>query len=82
MSADTSSRFRRPGARAASAPTRRTHGYPCHCGEAAGWIDIDPTNDCLVDDEHVTLGWGRDFGDVTPMRGVILGAASRRSKCG
>ena len=48
-----------------------------HCGESAGWIDIDPTNDCLVDDEHVTLGWGRDFGDVTPMRGVILGGGEQ-----
>ena len=38
-----------------------------------GWIDLDPTNDCLVDEEHVTLGWGRDFSDVTPVRGVILG---------
>ncbi|MGH8676435.1 MAG: transglutaminase family protein, partial [Burkholderiales bacterium] len=37
-----------------------------YCGEGAGWVDIDPTNDCLADDEHVTLGWGRDFGDVTP----------------
>jgi transglutaminase-like putative cysteine protease len=43
------------------------------CGEAAGWVDLDPTNNCVVDDEHITLGWGRDFGDVTPMHGVILG---------
>jgi len=50
------------------------------CGEAAGWIDLDPTNDCLVDDEHVTLGWGRDFGDVTPMRGVILGGGEQELK--
>jgi len=48
-----------------------------HCGEAAGWIDVDPTNDCVVDDEHVTLGWGRDFGDITPMRGVILGGGDQ-----
>jgi transglutaminase-like putative cysteine protease len=48
------------------------------CGEAAGWVDLDPTNDCLVDDEHVTLGWGRDFGDVTPMRGVILGGGRQQ----
>ena len=47
------------------------------CGEQAGWVDIDPTNDCVVDDEHVTLGWGRDFGDVTPMRGVILGGGEQ-----
>jgi transglutaminase-like putative cysteine protease len=48
-----------------------------YCGERAGWIDIDPTNNCLVDDAHVTLAWGRDFGDVTPMRGVILGGGAQ-----
>ena len=46
------------------------------CG-SGGWIDLDPTNDMLVDDEHITLGWGRDFGDVTPMRGVILGGGDQ-----
>jgi len=54
------------------------------CGGAAGdagsWIEFDPTNDCVVDDEHVTLGWGRDFGDVTPMRGVILGGGEQELK--
>ena len=48
-----------------------------YCGEA-GWVDIDPTNDCLVDDEHITLAWGRDFSDVTPMRGVILGGGEQK----
>jgi len=48
-----------------------------YCGERAGWVDIDPTNNCLVVDSHVTLGWGRDFGDVTPMRGVILGGGTQ-----
>ncbi|MGH8704031.1 MAG: hypothetical protein ACREUO_01290, partial [Burkholderiales bacterium] len=43
----------------------------------AGWVDLDPTNDCFVDDEHVTLAWGRDFSDVTPMRGVILGGGEQ-----
>jgi transglutaminase-like putative cysteine protease len=47
------------------------------CGERAGWVDIDPTNNCIVDDSHVTLAWGRDFGDVTPMRGVILGGGTQ-----
>jgi transglutaminase-like putative cysteine protease len=47
-----------------------------YCGEA-GWLDLDPTNDCLVDDEHITLAWGRDFSDVTPMRGVILGGGEQ-----
>jgi transglutaminase-like putative cysteine protease len=42
-----------------------------------GWVDFDPTNDRLVDDEHITLGWGRDFSDVTPTRGVILGGGEQ-----
>ncbi len=42
-------------------------------GPAHGWVDFDPTNDLIVSDEHVVLGWGRDFGDVSPLRGVILG---------
>ncbi|MDQ8021783.1 MAG: transglutaminase family protein [Moraxellaceae bacterium] len=40
-----------------------------------GWVEFDPTNDCQPQDEHIVLGWGRDFTDVTPMRGVILGGA-------
>lgn len=38
-----------------------------------GWLDLDPTNDLVPDLEHVTLGFGRDFADVSPLRGVILG---------
>lgn len=38
-----------------------------------GWIGCDPTNGKLADLEFVTLGWGRDFGDVTPLRGIVLG---------
>jgi transglutaminase-like putative cysteine protease len=38
-----------------------------------GWVDLDPTNDLLPDTRHVTIAWGRDFGDVSPLRGVILG---------
>jgi len=40
-----------------------------------GWIDLDPTNDVVVGTSHVTLAVGRDFGDVTPLRGVIRGGA-------
>jgi len=43
-----------------------------YCPEL-GWVDFDPTNRCLVQHEHITLGWGRDFSDVTPMRGIVLG---------
>jgi transglutaminase-like putative cysteine protease len=40
-----------------------------------GWVDLDPTNDVLVEQRHVTIGWGRDYSDVTPLRGVLLGGA-------
>ncbi len=40
-----------------------------------GWIDLDPTNEVVVGTSHVTLAVGRDFGDVTPLRGVIRGGA-------
>lgn len=39
----------------------------------SGWLDVDPTNNLVVGDGHVTLGWGRDYGDVSPLRGLILG---------
>lgn len=45
-----------------------------HCPRH-GWVDLDPTNDLLPDQRHVTLAWGRDYGDVSPLRGVILGGA-------
>jgi len=41
-----------------------------------GWVDLDPTNDLIPDTRHITLAWGRDFGDVSPMRGVILGGGA------
>ncbi|CDI01358.1 Transglutaminase-like enzyme, predicted cysteine protease [Candidatus Competibacter denitrificans Run_A_D11] len=43
-----------------------------------GWVDFDPTNNVQPDLEHVVLGWGRDFADVTPMRGVILGGGAHQ----
>jgi transglutaminase-like putative cysteine protease len=46
------------------------------CGGALGWVDLDPTNDLLVGEEHVAVAYGRDFSDVTPLRGVILGGGS------
>jgi transglutaminase-like putative cysteine protease len=45
-----------------------------HCPRH-GFVDLDPTNGVLASARHVTLAWGRDFGDVSPLRGVILGGA-------
>ncbi len=38
-----------------------------------GWVDMDPTNDVMPSLEHVTVAWGRDYDDVIPLRGVLLG---------
>jgi len=38
-----------------------------------GWLDFDPTNNLLPNTQHITLGWGRDYGDITPLKGVIFG---------
>ena len=38
-----------------------------------GWVDFDPTNNVIPSIEHITVSWGRDFSDVSPLRGVILG---------
>jgi transglutaminase-like putative cysteine protease len=39
-----------------------------------GWIDLDPTNNCLPSMRHITAAWGRDYSDVSPIRGVLLGS--------
>jgi transglutaminase-like putative cysteine protease len=44
---------------------------------SVGWVDFDPTNRCMVNQEHVTLGWGRDFSDVSLLRGVMLGSGEQ-----
>jgi transglutaminase-like putative cysteine protease len=51
----------------------------CFC-PGIGWIDVDPTNNLVVGDGHVTLGWGRDYGDVSPLRGLILGGRDHTLK--
>lgn len=43
----------------------------------SGWVDIDPTNDVRPDTSHLTLAWGRDYGDVAPVKGVSLGGGSQ-----
>jgi transglutaminase-like putative cysteine protease len=40
-----------------------------------GWIDFDPTNGLLPSERHVTLAWGRDYGDVVPLKGLMTGGS-------
>jgi transglutaminase-like putative cysteine protease len=45
-----------------------------------GWLDVDPTNNIVPSNGHVTLAWGRDYGDVSPLRGLILGGGAHTLK--
>jgi len=49
---------------------------------ADGWLDLDPTNDLVPAAEHVRVAVGRDFGDVTPLRGVIRGGGTHTMTVG
>ena len=51
-------------------------------GRTHGWIDLDPTNDLVVHEEHVVLAWGRDYSDISPVRGIILGGGKHKLKVG
>ena len=39
----------------------------------SGWVDLDPTNNVIPGENHITVAWGRDYGDVTPVKGVVMG---------
>ncbi len=57
-----------------------TPGVPAGAGGADdAWLDLDPTNDCVPGSGHVRLAVGRDFGDVTPLRGVIRGGGGHHT---
>lgn len=45
-----------------------------------GWVDMDPTNGVSGGQNHITLAWGRDYGDVTPLKGVVLGGGIQKLK--
>jgi transglutaminase-like putative cysteine protease len=50
-----------------------SHAWVSAYCPGTGWLDLDPTNNLIPADGHVTLAWGRDYGDVSPLRGLILG---------
>lgn len=43
----------------------------------SGWVDLDPTNNLLPAEEHITLAWGRDYDEVSPIRGVMVGGGGQ-----
>ena len=48
------------------------------CGDGAGWVGLDPTNDVLAGEDHITIAVGRDYADVAPVDGVIVSAGEHR----
>ena len=54
------------------------------CGEGwgesgeGGWIGFDPTNDCVVQDDHIVVAQGRDYGDVAPIDGIVSSAGAQK----
>lgn len=49
------------------------------CGEQMGWIEYDPTNGIRVSDQHIVVAYGRDYGDVAPVRGVVRTSGAQTS---
>ncbi len=41
-----------------------------------GWVDFDPTNNIIPGDQHITIGWGRDYADIAPFKGIILSSGT------
>ena len=59
-----------------------SHAWVAVYAPPLGWIELDPTNDMFVGTDHIAVAWGRDFGDVSPLRGIILGGGSHRLSVG
>lgn len=53
-----------------------SHAWCSAWSPDTGWLDFDPTNDQLPPERHVTLGWGRDYHDIAPVRGVVIGPST------
>ncbi len=56
--------------------TEASHAWVSAFVPGSGWLSFDPTNDVMPSDGHVTLAWGRDYGDVTPVSGIAVGGGS------
>ena len=55
-----------------------SHAWVAAYSPQHGWVEFDPTNDVRADRRHIVLGWGGDFADVVPLRGVLLGGRGQK----
>jgi len=54
-----------------------SHAWVSFFCPGIGWLDVDPTNNCFPSLRHITIGWGRDYSDVSPIRGVLVGGQNQ-----
>lgn len=47
------------------------------CGQALGWVGLDPTNNCLASSDHILIAMGRDYADVAPIDGTFIGSVAQ-----
>ena len=62
--------------------TDATHAWLSIFCPGSGWVDLDPTNDQIPGEGHILLAWGRDYDDVSPVKGVVLGGGQHSVKVG
>jgi transglutaminase-like putative cysteine protease len=55
-----------------------SHAWFAVYAPGLGWVDFDPTNNVVPMDRHITVAWGRDFSDVSPLKGVLFGGGEHR----
>jgi transglutaminase-like putative cysteine protease len=66
----------RPGPKIQGA--QASHAWVSAFVPGVGWLSFDPTNDVMPSEGHIVLAWGRDYGDVTPLKGVTLGGGRQK----
>lgn len=66
----------RPPAEAELVGSEASHAWVAVWCPTLGWIEVDPTNDLVPSHRHIVLAWGRDYDDVSPVKGVTLGGGS------
>ena len=69
-----------PGRRASKAPTRPMPGSTSGAARTSAGSGFDPTNAMVVENEHIVLGVGRDYADVSPIDGIIRGGGEQELK--
>lgn len=55
-----------------------SHAWFAVYSPGEGWYEFDPTNNIMAAEQHITTGWGRDYSDVAPLRGVIFGGGKEQ----